>query len=85
MNSSTDVEATDSTQMSSQTSTYMEDKENDSRLTRNSNDLENPKFDQGEEDSEGSGGTPPESKDFPDLAPSKSMDFPDGADHRLLD
>ena len=63
----------------SQTSTKMVDKESDSG-TSHSNDLENLKFDQSDENSEESHETPPEAKDFPDLAPSRSHDFPDGAD-----
>jgi hypothetical protein len=55
----------------------MTDKESEPR-TSPSNDLENLKFDQVDENSEESHEIPPESKDFPDLAPSRSMDFPDG-------
>jgi len=65
--------------VSSQTSVDMPDKESDPR-TSPSNDLENSKLDPTDENSEESRETPPELKDFPDLAPSKSMDFPDGAD-----
>lgn len=57
----------------------MVDKESDQRAS-NSNDLENLKFYQCDENSEEFHETPPEAKDFPDLAPSKSLDFPDGAD-----
>jgi hypothetical protein len=65
--------------MSSQTRMELTDKESDPRTSR-LNDLENLKFDESDQNSEELGDSPPESKDFPDLAPSRSMDFPDGAD-----
>ena len=83
MNSSPDIGVTERTKMSSQTSKEMANQESDRQMS-DSNDLENPKFDPSDDNSEESSEIP-ESNGFPDLAPSKSIDFPDGADPFLFD